>query len=159
MDELKKVDVTIRISSIKTLKFSLDNTDEARNADRKSFHFNISLATTINPQLKIIGFDVIQDVYLDQELTNKVCELISRIEFEILNFDDIILDDKQLKKLKIPDQLMTTLISISLSTARGIFASKVEGSALEGVYMPIVNPAAFKKVAPLPSPNTNSAKK
>ena len=39
---------------------------------------------------------------------------------------------------------MTTLLSISLSTARGIFASKIEGSALEGVYMPIVNPASFK---------------
>ena len=145
MAELKKIDITFRISSIKTLKFTIDNTEEARNTDRKSFHFNIALGTAINTKNKVIGFEVIQDVYLDKELTKKVSELISRIEFEIINFEEVVKHDEKLKEIKIPDQVKTTLISISLSTSRGIFASKVEGSVLEGVYMPIVNPAAFKK--------------
>jgi len=146
MKELKKIDVTFRISSIKTLKFLLDNTEAAVKTDRKAFHFNITLGTFVNPSNKIIGFEVIQDVFLDKELTQKVSELISRIEFEILNFDEVVKHNKQTKELNIPDQIMVTLISISLSTSRGIFASKVEGSALEGVYMPIVNPLSFKKL-------------
>ncbi len=145
MNDSKKINITFKISSIKTLKFFIDNIDEIRQIDRKSFHFNITLGTLINPQTKLIGFDVIQVVYLDKELTRKVGELNSRIEFEIINFEEVVQHNEKIKEIKVPDQVMTTLISISLSTARGIFASKVEGSALEGVYMPIVNPSTFKK--------------
>jgi hypothetical protein len=157
MAELEKIDVSLRISSIKTHKFSIDNTDEIRKTDRKSFHFNIAIGTFFNPKNKIIGFDVIQDLYLDKELTKKVSELISRIEFEIINFEDVVKHNEKLKKIKVPDQIMITLISISLSTARGIFASKVEGSALEGVYMPIVNPKNFMKF-PISSDTVSKSK-
>lgn len=156
MEELKKIDITLRISSIKTLKFSLNNTDEARQTDKKLFQFNISLASFINPLAKTIGFDVIQDVFLDKEMTKKVSELISRIEFEIINFDDVVKHKEQQKEFQIPDQVMMTLISISLSTSRGIFASKVEGSSLEGVYMPILNPATFKKLSVPHTPELTS---
>jgi hypothetical protein len=155
MEELHKIDITFRISSIKTLKFTIDNTEEVRKTDRKLFHFNITLGTFINPLNKLIGFDVIQEVSLDKTMSNKVSELISRIEFEIVNFDEIVQKSEELNELKIPDQVMLTLISISLSTSRGVFAAKVEGSALEGVYMPVVNPATFKKI---PSPNKVTAK-
>ena len=154
MEELKKIDITFRISSIKTLKFTIDNTEELSKTDRKSFHFNITLGTFVNPLNKIIGFDVIQEVSLDKEMSNKVSELISRIESEIINFDEVVHKNAEINELKIPDQVMLTLISISLSTSRGIYAAKVEGSALEGVYMPVVNPATFKKI---PSPNKVTA--
>lgn len=146
MNEVKKINVTFRISSIKTIRFNIDNSEDIRNIDRKSFFFNISLGTLINPANKIIGFDVIQFVSLDKEMSNKVCELISHIDFEIVNFDEIVQKTDKINEIKIPDQIMLTLISISLSTARGIFAAKVEGSALEGVYMPVIDPATFKKI-------------
>ena len=154
MNDIKKINVTFRISSIKTIRFNIDNSEEIRNIDRKSFFFNISLGTFINPTNKIIGFDVIQFVSLDKEMSNKVSELISHIEFEIVNFDEIVQKSEKLNEIKIPDQIMLTLISISLSTARGIFAAKVEGSALEGVYMPVIDPATFKKI---PLPNKEAA--
>jgi len=144
MEELKKIDVTFRILSIKTLKFTIDNNEVVSKTDRKLFKFNISLATFFNPKNKIVGFDIIQAVFLEEDMTQKVSELISRIEFEIVNFEEVIKHNEDQKKINVPDQIMMTLISISLSTARGIFAAKVEGSALEGVYMPIVNPASFK---------------
>lgn len=145
MKESKKIDVTFRISSIKTLKLLLDNTDEASKTDRNDFQFNISLTTFLDPVNKIIGFNVIQDIFIDKELTKKVCELITRIEFNVENFKEIVTHNDKIKEFRIPDQFMMTLISISLSTSRGIFAAKVEGSALEGVYMPVVNPAQFKQ--------------
>ncbi|GJQ44132.1 MAG: hypothetical protein D8M26_13565 [Ignavibacteriae bacterium] len=157
MIDLKKINVTFRISSIKTVRFNIDNSEEVRNIDRKSFFFNISLGTYINPGDKKIGFDVIQFVSLDKEMSNKVSELISHIEFEIVNFDEVVQKSDKLNEIKIPDQIMLTLISISLSTARGIFAAKVEGSALEGVYMPVIDPSTFKKI-PLPSKETAEVK-
>lgn len=145
MSELKKIDITIRINSIKTLKFSVNNTDQARQLDRNLFQFNIAVSTFIHPPTHIIGFDVIQDIFLDKEMTNKVSELISRMEFELVNFDEVVKKDEAQNSVNVPDQVMMMLLSISLSTARGIFASKVEGSALEGVYTPILDPTKFVK--------------
>lgn len=154
MPEPNKVDITLRISSIKTLKFSIDNTPEVFKLDRESFIFNISIASDINVSNKIIGFNVIQDIYLDKELKNRVCELITRIEFNIINFNEVII--KKDKDILIPDSIMVTLLSISLSTSRGVLAAKVEGSGLEGVNMPVVNPSNFKHVSK-PKPDTNQS--
>lgn len=142
MSTQEKIEVGIRIASIKTLKFLIDNSDEASKTDRASFQFNIALATYINVEKKTIGFDVILDLFTDKEMKNHVAEFISRIEYAIVNFEHAVV--KKEKEIVVADGVMITLISIALSTARGMFASKIEGSALEGVYLPILNPSNFK---------------
>lgn len=144
MSTVEKIEVGIKITSIKTLKFLINNTDEASKTDRGNFQFNISLATYISIEKKTIGFDVILDLFTDKEMKNRVAEFISRIEYSIVNFENAVIQKE--KEIVIADGLMTTLISIALSTARGMFASKIEGSALEGVYLPILNPSNFKQL-------------
>lgn len=142
MNEPTKIDVTLQISSVKTIKFSVNNTEEIRTMDRLGFNFNISFASSIEPSKKIIAFDILVDIYTEKELLNKVSELASRIEYMIMNFDDLIKNINN--QLVIPDQLMIMLTSISLSTTRGILAAKLEGSALEGVHLPVIDPKSFK---------------
>lgn len=144
MSTEEKIEVGIKITAIKTLKFLINNTDEASKTDRSNFQFNISLATYISMEKKTIGFDVILDLFIDKEMKNHVAEFISRIDYSIINFENVVI--KKEKEIVIADSVMMTLISIALSTARGMFASKIEGSALEGVYLPILNPSNFKPI-------------
>lgn len=138
----EKIEVGIKIIAIKTLKFLINNTEEALKTDRSNFQFNIALATYISIQKQVIGFKVIIDLYTDKEMKNKVAELIVAIEYNISNFEKVVI--KKEKEITVAEFVMPTLISIAISTARGIFASKIEGSALEGVYLPIINPNNFR---------------
>lgn len=146
--EKDKINISLRIVSIKTIRFSLDNANVSKEINKNAFIFNISAKVSIDPNSKSIAIEILQDIFLDKELQTSVCQHVSRIVFEIVNFDSVIKHNIEKKDIKIPDDLMTTLISISLSTSRGILASKIEGSNLEGVYMPIVDPKSFKPVLP-----------
>jgi hypothetical protein len=152
MAEQKKIDITFRIASIKTTKFLIENIEEANKTDKATFEFNISIGMFANPEQKIIGYNVFTDVFTDKTKLLKVSELATQIIYDIINFDEVISKDETKKVLNIPDIFITTLISIALSTTRGIFAAKTEGSVLDGVYIPIMDPKVFKPV-PIPHPN------
>lgn len=151
MEEQKKIDITFRIASIKTTKFLIENIEEATKIDKATFEFNISIGMFANPEQKIIGYNVFTDVFTDKTKLLKVSELATQIVYDIINFDEVISRDEVKKVLNIPDIFITTLISIALSTTRGIFAAKTEGSVLGGVYIPIMDPKVFK---PIPIPAT-----
>lgn len=148
MADPKKIDITFRIASIKTLKFLIENIDEAIKIDKATFEFNISVAMFADPLKKIIGFNIAVEVFTDKTKQLKLSELVTQTVYEIVNFNDVISHDEANKLINIPDPFMTTLISIALSTSRGIFAAKTEGSVLSGVYIPVMDPKAFKPVNP-----------
>ena len=126
--------------------------EEASKIDKNTFEFNISIGMYANPEQKIIGYNVFVDVFTDKSKSIKISELATQIIYEIVNFNEAISKDEAKKVLNIPDIFITTLISIALSTTRGIFAAKTEGSVLDGVYIPIMDPKVFK---PVPNPHPN----
>ncbi len=148
----KKLDITFKIVDIRTLKFLINNIAEAYKADKSEFEFNISAATFSDASLKTISINILIDVYTDKTRQHKVSELITQMVYEIVNFDEVVKIDSVKNTLEIPDNFVTTLFSIALSTSRGIFAAKTEGSALSGAFLPVLNPAAFKPVAIIPQP-------
>ena len=54
------------------------------------------------------------------------------------------IDENDKNIFHLPDQFIQTLLSISLSTTRGILAAKTEGTNLKNVYLPVLNPTQFK---------------
>ena len=106
--------------------------------------FQILPSSFIDRKNNAIGIDTAVEIYIDQEKQKKVCNLISRIIYEVINFSDFI--NPQDNSIQIPDNFMHTLLSISLSTTRGILASKTEGTLLRDVFIPVLNPAGFKPV-------------
>lgn len=149
MNDKDNINITFKIASIKTLKFLIDNVEAATKTAITSFEFNLSIASFVDSSKKIIGFNVIVDVFTDKSLSVKVSELITQIVYDIVNFEQVVYHDKDKKELKIPDPFMTTLLSIALSTTRGIFAAKTEGSVLDKVYIPVLDPKLFKIQQPL----------
>ena len=141
----KKINITFGIKEIKTLKFTINNVPEAYKIPKEKFQFQILPASFFSYTEKIIGFDVIVNIFFDDNDRKIICELISRITFDIKNLHDFV-SIKNQKAPQLPESLMQTLLSISLSTTRGILFSKTEGSVLSGVNMPVLNPSNFQQV-------------
>ena len=59
-------------------------------------------------------------------------------QFEISNMEKIISFEGE--KIDIPDGLAINLVSVSLSTIRGLIASKTQGYFINQFYLPIINP-------------------
>ena len=155
MPEQKKIGINFGIKEIKTIRFTLNNVPESETIKNEDVHFQILPASFVNYEEKIIGFDIILTVYIQKKVKNIVCELITRVSFIVNNLHDVIPEeDKNASKL--PDHFMQTLLSISLSTTRGILFSKTEGSVLNRFYLPILNPAGFKPAGIIPKEKIKS---
>ena len=139
-----QINISFRIKNISTLEFSIKNIPELETVDKSLIQFQIFPATFIDKNNNVIGIDTVVDIFVDQEKQKRVCELITRITYEVVNLSDFI--DSVDNSIKIPDPIMHTFLSISLSTTRGILASKTEGTLLRDVFIPILNPAGFKPV-------------
>ena len=133
--------IQFSIIDIKTLRFSVNNVYNIKELESSEVGFSITPMSFFNPDEKIIGFDIL---VLAKEGKSKetICELFTRVSFFVDNFDEFF-PDKESKTINIPDQFLHTLLSISLSTTRGILSAKTEGTALAGFILPVLNPKAF----------------
>ena len=145
MIDQKQLNITFSIKEIKTLKFEIINIANDYQLIKENLQFQIHPLTFMDYEKKILGFDIIISVFLDKEKQNKICELITRISYKVLNLYDLIPPDDKFSS-KIPENFMHTLLSIALSTSRGILSAKTEGSLLNGIYLPIINPSVFKPI-------------
>ncbi len=61
---------------------------------------------------------------------------------------------------QIPNQLISTLAGVLVSTSRGFFLMKVENTHLQGAVIPIINPGAFfnkeEKLHEMPRPKSKA---
>lgn len=139
MAETKKF--TFRIKHISTLEFSIKNISNDETFLNDNFSFDIAPQLFIGSD-KTIGFNTIINVF-SKGNPDLVCTLHTQIIFEIINFEDFI-DPNNSNSLSIPDQLIQTLLSITISTSRGILSAKTEGTILKNAYLPVLNPTGFK---------------
>jgi hypothetical protein len=147
MDDKVKIGISFGIKEIKTLKFNLSNLPEVSNISKDKFKFEVFPATFIGYEESIIGFDVIIHIFIEEPSRKDICELIVRIIYDVINLHEIVPAESKASP-QIPEGFMHTLLSISLSTSRGVLFAKTEGSVLNGVSLPILNPLGFKLVKP-----------
>jgi hypothetical protein len=139
----EQINFTFRIKQIATLEFSIKNIPEGISINPDIFKFGINPQLFIESDEKVIGFNTIINVIAEEASPNLICTLATRISFEIINFQDFVIPEDP-NSLNLPDTFIQTLLSISLSTSRGILTAKTEGTVLKDVYMPVLNPAGFK---------------
>jgi hypothetical protein len=63
--------------------------------------------------------------------------------FEIENFEEIFIKTS-VNAYNIPNDVMVTLISLSISTLRGIMFDQLRGTYLHNAFLPILDPKEFK---------------
>lgn len=139
----EKINIQFLIEEISTLEFSIKNQPSINIDDYENLVINVNPSSSVDIKSGIVDFIIMISIHSGGKEKIIICELVTSIKFAIKNFAQF-LDKENNKLLRMPDQFMHTMLSIALSTSRGILASKTEGTNLQKVYLPILNPADFK---------------
>jgi hypothetical protein len=131
--------VNFQLKGIELLNIFLEHPKQVI-PDIKAFQFDIKLEHKINTDNKFIIVVIYIDLFNEQK-DLKFGSLTSSCIFEISNFHDFV--DSKNNSVQFPDDFLTTINSITISTARGIMFNQFRGTFLHNAYLPIVDPKSF----------------
>jgi hypothetical protein len=132
----KDFDVEMQIKSIELLSSTL-NLPANPNAPLINFNFNISVESRADAANKLVF--VIVHVKINNDDQSMLLGALSlSCIFEIANFEDVIKIETD-GQLIIPQGLINTLNTISISTTRGVMFSTFKGTFLHGAVLPIID--------------------
>ena len=139
MSEIKNIDIPAEIqfrgielvsSNIASSLFNIES--------NKAFTFEIKTEIQLNQEnefiIVIIGVQILNEAK-DFQLGSLTTSNIFLVE----NYESIVTQDNN-GKVSIPDGLVTTLNSISISTTRGVMWNTFKGTFLHNAILPILDP-------------------
>jgi hypothetical protein len=107
-----------------------------------NFNFNINIDSRADALNKLVF--VIVHVSINNDDHSDVLGALSvSCIYEIPNYADVIKSDSE-GKLDIPQHLIETLNSLSISTTRGVMFSTFKGTFLHDAVLPIIDPKQFQ---------------
>lgn len=131
--------INFQFKNIEVLDFSLNFPGKLIN-ELDTFHFDIQIQHRINEANNLLIVDTSFTIF-HKNKTTKLGSFKMASVYVVENLLDYKTNDKN--KLTLPDDFVTTVNSISLSTARGVMYSHFKGTFLHGAMLPIVDPKAF----------------
>ncbi|MEI6141677.1 MAG: hypothetical protein WCP85_20565 [Mariniphaga sp.] len=137
---MEQLNVSFQLKGIELNSLSLNQPQIPLNPER-SYNFNINVEQRINIEEKLVVVSTTIDLIHEADKQNHASIKTSCI-FLVENLQVF---NSATDLVKLPDQFITTLNSISLSTTRGIMFSQFKGTFMHNVFLPIVNPTAFNK--------------
>jgi hypothetical protein len=143
MGKIKNKDIKIefQVRAIELLNSSLQ-LPAIPNASITNFNFNISIESRVDAPNKLVFVIVHIDIKNDDQSLVLGALSVSCI-YEIANFEEVITVEAD-GKLDLPQLLIETLNSISISTTRGVMFSMFKGTFLHNAILPIIDPKQFQ---------------
>lgn len=106
------------------------------------FNMDVNIQHKINGTKKTVIVTPKVTITIDE--SKFICATIKVNFYYILdNLEEFKKNDS--KDFELPDSLVDSLNSVSLSTVRGIIYTHFKGTFLHGTILPIVNPSSFRK--------------
>lgn len=135
-----KLDIRFRLKDIVTPKYSFTapRITEPITPDYQ-YTIEVNSGVIIENERKEIVIILHIKIFYDKEKEILISDLVTNTIYEIENFNEVI-KKKNKKESEAPNQLIITLLSIALSTTRGILIEKNSDNFLQKVFIPIVNP-------------------
>ena len=113
------------------------------NFTAKEFQFTLNLETRLDPAQQLVIVITSADVKSDNK-PEILASVASACIFRIDNFEEVF-KKKPDGIFDMPDdQGLFTLISISISTLRGVMFEQFRGTYLHTAFLPIMDPKQFK---------------
>lgn len=134
--------ITFKIKGIELVDFKLNQPKEPL-ALETVFSFDINLEQHMIPEQKIVAILVRIDININNDKKNSCASMAASCIFDVENLHEFLSEDS--KQVQLPDMILTTLNSISLSTVRGLMFGKLMGTYLHNAILPIVDPKQFVK--------------
>lgn len=132
----------ILITSIKTLKGNINSTNEESEMIVKQYQIECTSETTVNIDEKLIRVLFKVDIFVIDEKDKKTgtdASYTNEFIFQIDNLEELTkLLDNDIVEIDV--ELSKTLLSLSFSTSRGMIFNRTQGTILNGIILPVVNP-------------------
>ena len=135
---MEQLNVSFKLKGIELNALNLNQPQIPLNSER-GYNFNIDVEQRINMEEKLVivstTIDLIHEADKQTHASIKTSCIFLVENMQVFNSaSDFV---------KLPDQFIVTLNSISLSTTRGIMFSQFKGTFMHNVFLPIVNPTAL----------------
>ena len=137
----KAFNVQMQMKAIEVLNNSL-TVPANHNAPLSNFIFNINIESRADEGKKLV-FVIVHVEIKNDDQTLVLGTISTSCIFEIGNFENVIKVHGD-GRVDIPQLLIETLNSISLSTTRGVMFSTFKGTFLHGAVLPIIDPKQFQ---------------
>jgi len=138
----KKSEIYIKLSNVKTEEVTFKEPKQEFIASFDEAHLNIGiglkLSNNIEQELISIGLHFFYE-YNDE--VNPEIQLLNykgTFDFKIGNLKDNVQVTND--NIEVPDNILITLLTIAISSARGIIIAKTAGAFINKYYLPILNP-------------------
>lgn len=139
-DKKEKKEVKFALKNIELLDFSFKRLQKSY-IENSLFHFDIKLEHKINKEKNLL-FSIISIGIFNEKDELELGSITASCVFEIQNLSDYILENN---KIDLPEHILFTFNSITISTARGMMFTLFRGTYLHNALLPIVDPKAFIK--------------
>lgn len=139
--QAQQLHVEMQLRAIELLQSALHLPPPAP-ATASSFTFNIHIEIKIEAVQKRV-YNIVHVEINNEEQTAMLGSLSVSCIYEIANFEQVLAQGTD-GIYTLPQELVVTLNSISVSTTRGVMFSTFKGTFLHGAVMPIVDPKGFK---------------
>lgn len=144
MNPDRKIDAEkMHMLSVKTLKGNIDSASGIDPNLITGHSFDFQLGHGMDTEQKLIGFEL----KIDIEALGKKNEPLGikgsythEIVFKVENMDDFIDQAEKPEDTVMDYMLMATLVGIAYSTVRGIIFTRTQGTSLNTVILPVVDP-------------------
>lgn len=134
-----KQNISFQFETIELLEFSMITPDKEVEA-KTQYKLDINIEHRFNIEYNRIFVIVSIDI-IDENNDAKLSSFKISCVYNIKDLNEFVNDNK----LSLPDEMITTLNSISLSTCRGILFSSLKGTFLHNVILPIIDPLNFNQ--------------
>ncbi len=137
MAKPEKKKIIFKIDKIETVSFSVDPSKiSPRYNQPMKFRFTLSLK--IDPKKKHLIF--LLGIIISPKSSDdvQVGNLDIKVQFSIKNMEEFI--EEENKSIKLPEILMANLITLVISTSRGIWAEKIRGTKIQKIILPLLDP-------------------
>lgn len=141
--ERKIIPEKISVVNIRTLKGQIDGENDIDSAQIHSYLFNNDFAMAMNYAEKIVGIKLTVDI---ETLDNQNQKLSVRGSYTheficlVENLEDFVDEKEDENDNEIDPMMVATLAGISYSTLRGIVFTRTQGTPLNAVILPVVDP-------------------
>ena len=136
MAQQKELQIKYRLQKIKIINFNFNIQDD-KNVNFDQLYIETILKQNIDIDKEFIIITLGIHVFTDESHKDLLCTLTVEFSFHTIGIKDV---KKNGDQLKIPNDFILSLVSISYSTCRGIFFEKCASTCLSNLILPLINP-------------------
>jgi len=136
--EEKQLQLGFKFESFKISKYEYYEPDLSTfNKNNPEYNFHFKSEINVTPLKESISVLLNIEVTTKTKEPEKVGIFEVRYNFSVVSFKNLMVNERE---YRVPIQFFAALISLSLSTTRGMMLMKFSDTALDSVIMPIINP-------------------